>query len=266
MARTRDVKPGFFINEDLAEVDPLGRLLFIGMWTIADREGRLEDRPRRIKAELLPYDNCDGEQLITDLHAKGFLIRYSVDGINYIQIVNFSKHQNLHPKENESLIPAPPDDVSLTNNLLVTDETLTNNLLVTDEQCTSNPIPSIPSYTSIPSLESESADAHAHSENKPVRHKYGEYGWVRLSDDEYNRLISEYGEKTALYYISVIDEKAQLTGNKNKWKDWYLTVRKAIKGKWGSSNSDRASPPNYDQNKAALEAFFDDEIRNTEDT
>lgn len=57
MARSRNIKPAFFFNEQLAEVAPLGRLLFIGLWTIADREGRLEDRPRKIKAEVLAYDD-----------------------------------------------------------------------------------------------------------------------------------------------------------------------------------------------------------------
>lgn len=50
MARARNIKPAFFMNDELAEIDPLGRLLFIGLWTIADREGRLEDRPARHKS------------------------------------------------------------------------------------------------------------------------------------------------------------------------------------------------------------------------
>jgi len=66
-----------------------------------------------------------------------------------------------------------------------------------------------------------------------ARHKRGQYGWVKLTDHEYARLIAEYGEATAKHYIAVVDEKAQITGNKNKWKDWNLTVRNAIKGQWG---------------------------------
>ena len=51
MPRARNVKPGFFKNELLAECEPLARILFEGLWCEADREGRLEDRPRRLKAE-----------------------------------------------------------------------------------------------------------------------------------------------------------------------------------------------------------------------
>lgn len=68
---------------------------------------------------------------------------------------------------------------------------------------------------------------------KDVRHKHGTYGWVKLSKSEHKHLISDYGEKVALFYINLVDEKAQQTGNKNKWRDWNLVVRKAIREKWG---------------------------------
>lgn len=107
MARARNIKPAFFMNDDLADISPLGRLLFIGLWTIADREGRLEDRPRRIKAEVLPYDDCDVDSLLDDLQEHDFIIRYEVDGERYVQVTNFVKHQNPHVRETESTIPAP---------------------------------------------------------------------------------------------------------------------------------------------------------------
>lgn len=106
MARSRNIKPGFFLNDKLAEIDPLGRLLFAGLWTLADREGRLEDRPKRIKIEVLPYDNCDIDDLLDDLYDADFIQRYEVDGEKYIQIVNFGKHQNPHKNEKPSTIPA----------------------------------------------------------------------------------------------------------------------------------------------------------------
>lgn len=107
MARSRNIKPAFFTNDSLAECQPLARLLFIGLWTIADREGRLEDRPKKIKAEILPYDNTDCDYLLNELHENGFIIRYCADDISYIQVVNFVKHQNPYMKEGVSTIPAP---------------------------------------------------------------------------------------------------------------------------------------------------------------
>jgi len=68
---------------------------------------------------------------------------------------------------------------------------------------------------------------------KKVKKKYGEYGWVLLSDDEHDRLVKQYGSQVVKYYITYIDESAQQTGNKNKWKDSNLTIRKAIRDGWG---------------------------------
>ena len=107
MARARNIKPGFFSNDVLAECEPLARLLFAGLWTIADREGRLEDRPKRIKAELLPYDDCNIDALLDALHSKGFILRYSVENQQLIQILAFTKHQNPHKNEVHSTLPQP---------------------------------------------------------------------------------------------------------------------------------------------------------------
>lgn len=114
MARSRNIKPGFFSNEILAECQPLARILFEGLWCIADREGRLEDRPKKIKAEILPYDNCDIDALLNELASKAeedgkpsFIVRYKAEGKGYIQILNFKNHQNPHIKETASIIPAP---------------------------------------------------------------------------------------------------------------------------------------------------------------
>lgn len=106
--RARTIKPGFFKNEQLAELPMAARLLFAGLWCLADREGRLEDRPRRIKAELFPYDDLDVEPLLQALADHGFIVRYSVDGARYIQVTNFTKHQSPHPREAASEIPPPP--------------------------------------------------------------------------------------------------------------------------------------------------------------
>lgn len=107
MARARNIKPGFYKNEDLAECSVWARLIFPGIWMLADREGRLEDRPKRIKGELLPFDSIEVDPLLSELERFGFILRYAVDGIRYIQITKFSEHQAPHVREAASTIPAP---------------------------------------------------------------------------------------------------------------------------------------------------------------
>ncbi len=108
MARSRIIKHGFFTNEVLAELPPFGRLLFAGLWILADREGRLEDRPRRIKASLFPWDEVDVQALLDALESKGFIDRYVVSGMPVIQVAKFAEHQTPHVREAASILPGPP--------------------------------------------------------------------------------------------------------------------------------------------------------------
>lgn len=107
MARARNIKPGFYANEDLAECSIWARFIFPGLWMLADREGRLEYRPKKIKGELLRFDSVDAEPLLLELQALGFILIYDALGKKYIQIIKFRDHQNPHYKEAKSTIPAP---------------------------------------------------------------------------------------------------------------------------------------------------------------
>lgn len=105
MARSRNIKPGFFTNEDLVELDFATRLLFAGLWTVADKEGRLQDRPKKIKIDVFPADNLDIDAMLQSLHDNKFIVRYIVESAKFIQINNWSKHQNPHHTEKASEIP-----------------------------------------------------------------------------------------------------------------------------------------------------------------
>lgn len=109
--RIRTIKPQFFVNDELAACDPLARLLFIGLWCAADRDGRLLDRPARLKTEILPYDDVDIEVLLHQLAERDFIRRYEVGGRKLIQVTTFGLHQRITGKEAErrSEYPPPPD-------------------------------------------------------------------------------------------------------------------------------------------------------------
>lgn len=106
MARARNVKPSLFKNELLGVADPMLTILFISLWCLADKKGRLEDRPLRIKAETFPYrDSIDINGYLTELQRLGFIHRYQSNEVSVIQIVNFEKHQNPHHTEKDSELP-----------------------------------------------------------------------------------------------------------------------------------------------------------------
>jgi len=118
MARSRNIKPAFFKNEYLGVEDPYVSLLYIGLWCLADKNGMLEDRPLRIKAELFPYrDNFDINGYLTVLERLGNIRRFTYqleDQINVIELVNFKKHQNPHHTEKGELIPCFSDSCVVT--------------------------------------------------------------------------------------------------------------------------------------------------------
>lgn len=74
-----------------------------------------------------------------------------------------------------------------------------------------------------------------------VRKKYGQFGWVKLTQEERQRLTEDLGEEEAARCIAHVDEAAQATGNKNKWKDWNLVVRKCSREGWGKSITYRSA-------------------------
>jgi len=144
MARTRQLHPEFFKHEDLGALSPLHRLLFQGMWCEADREGRLEDRPKRLRATWLPYDDADGDKLVDDLVARKHVVRYEVGGLKLLLIPSFKRWQKVHPSEVESKLPGPTTDSGRSENSLHVD------LKPTPGGVGNLPLPSLPSQSSLP--------------------------------------------------------------------------------------------------------------------
>jgi translation initiation factor IF-1 len=109
--RARNIKPGFFKNEDVAECSIPARLLEVGCWTLCDRQGRMENRPRRIKMEIYPGDAIDVGPLLDELVAHGRIRIYGgEDGKSFIWFPNFKRHQKFHLDEKDSVIPPHPED------------------------------------------------------------------------------------------------------------------------------------------------------------
>lgn len=108
--RARNIKPSFFLNEELSECIPESRLLFIGLWCYADKRGRFKWSPKKIKAAIFPYDNnLDIELCLNELLSKRLIIRYVVADMVCGVIPSFEIHQRPHHNEVESIIPAIGD-------------------------------------------------------------------------------------------------------------------------------------------------------------
>ena len=75
---------------------------------------------------------------------------------------------------------------------------------------------------------------------RPRIKKYGVYGWIRLSDEQYKTLLADLGQSELDRCIQYIDESAQQNGNKNRWKDWNLVIRRCSRERWGLKQAETA--------------------------
>lgn len=123
MARKRMIDPGFWIDEKLGAISPLARLLFMGLISNSDDEGRLPGHPALIKSQVFPYDADITPNQVTQwleqLEELEILIIYTVDSQTYIQIKNFLKHQTIN-RPTASKYPDP----SLNTHGVLTDNSL----------------------------------------------------------------------------------------------------------------------------------------------
>lgn len=118
MARIRTIKPEFFTSDDICALSPMARILYIGLWCEADREGRFAWTPSGFKRRYLPDDACDIDALCAELTSRTLVVRYG-DCLAYIP--TFSTHQHVNPREQASRLPAPEHDASTTRAGRVTD-------------------------------------------------------------------------------------------------------------------------------------------------
>lgn len=247
MARARNIKPSFFTNDELGDVNPLARLLFIGMWTIADFKGCFEYKPKRLKVQLLPYDDCDIEELVTDLEKSGFISKYTVQGRQYIKALNFTKHQNPHKNERESGSEIPDIDqavqeLSKNNSNISNLQNIENNLEQdgTDRADSLNLIPD--SLNLIPEVISDVVEKPASPKRKPKTQKTTVPENFEISEKVRIWATSKnFGdlEQHLEYFVS------KAAANGYKYADWDAAFKTAIRDDWAKLRTPRYPNQGY---------------------
>jgi|SRR5882762_1640925 len=122
MQRIRTFKPDLLKHELLFDMEtelkaPV-RMIFAGLWTVCDREGRFKWKPRSIRAEVFPFDTFDISRVLDALASRGFLVKYECNGELFGWVKSWTSHQFINNKEPQSSLPNPIDneqlDVSVT--------------------------------------------------------------------------------------------------------------------------------------------------------
>lgn len=228
--RARNIKPSFFTNEALGVLDPIIQLTFAGLWCIADRDGILEDRPLRIKAELFPYrENTDVNGYLTVLEREGFISRYEVGGKRYIEVLAFAKHQSPHKTEKPKGYPRNP----LKNNNNV--KTPLDNGAITEAE---RPDSLIHGFT-----DSLIPDSLIPEKDTPVSAKQAAVGidtWLDSLGDELaipeTDPIFDYANKAGIpiEFLELSWKRfcEDMRDRGKKQKNWRQHYRNAVKGNW----------------------------------
>lgn len=106
--KIRSLRPEFFADGRMAQLSPMARILYMGLWCIADDEGRGRFHPKSIEGEVFPHETVDIRTLLTELIEMGRIVTYDVGAESYFHIPKFTTYQ--HPNRAfESRLPPPPD-------------------------------------------------------------------------------------------------------------------------------------------------------------
>ncbi|KKL17578.1 hypothetical protein LCGC14_2484160 [marine sediment metagenome] len=203
MARGRMISKEISLDEKVnALSDDTARLIFTWLIPHLDREGRIYGEARVIKSIVIPRLNHSEqkvEKYLKECEEMKLILRYSVNGNQYISAPHFEKHQTGLRKDKEAQSKIPPNSTDLGRSK--------------DEVSRTKSPPKIKFKSKL------KIKSNKESNTKKV---YGEFKNVLLTDQDYKKLTDKFGETKAKTLIEKLSEGIKRKGY--KYKDFYLTV------------------------------------------
>lgn len=108
--RIRTIKPETWADEKIGRLSRDARLLFVGLITMADDDGRFRALPSAICGHVFPYDEDAAkrvEKWMAELETQHLVTRYVTDGFTYGSLNGWARHQRINRKSLSEL-PSPP--------------------------------------------------------------------------------------------------------------------------------------------------------------
>lgn len=239
MARKRMLSPDIWESESFSLLSDQAKIVFIGLISLADDDGRGKANPAFIKSTLFPYDEkrrvADVKSALSEIARCMSTQFYSVDGNDYYFMKNWKKWQKID-KPSKSKLPAPPDSgvgalYTESEDFQKFDEHSTKIRRTLDEQSALNRI-------------EENKNKNLNTTNVVAQ--------VGLSDEQYSKLCAEIGKADCDYYISRV--KAFLSRNPNARKlDVYSCILK-----WRREDLKKDEPVSKTYKAEDLNAMFAD--------
>lgn len=116
--RIRTIKPDLWHDERIGKLSHGARLLFVGLITMADDEGRFRALTQGICGHVFQYENDAPRKLrgwVQEIQATGMVVFYVADGIPYGAFRHWKRHQKVN-RPTPSDLPPPPDPEVVTEN------------------------------------------------------------------------------------------------------------------------------------------------------
>jgi len=111
LPRKRVIDPGIWTSEDFAGLTIRQQLLFIGLISLADDDGRGRASSMTLKMSIFPLHDVTPQTIGRDLGAlvkQGLCVVYTTNQHRYYELTGWSRHQRIsHPAR--STIPEPPN-------------------------------------------------------------------------------------------------------------------------------------------------------------
>ena len=108
MARKRMIDPNIWQSEDFGRLSTLAKFVFIGLFSLADDEGRGRCNPIYLKSTLFPYEegirSADVDKTLSEISSNMSVVFYSCDGSSYYSLYNWNTWQKID-RPSESKIP-----------------------------------------------------------------------------------------------------------------------------------------------------------------
>lgn len=112
MARIRTIKPDFFEDQKIGLLPIEARLLYIGLWVLADDVGNVPLSEVFLRMRLFPYNpEVNGELplWVKELESYGMVVPYDVNEEHYGHLPKFRKHQRINRPSKHKYPPPPPE-------------------------------------------------------------------------------------------------------------------------------------------------------------
>jgi len=227
MARIRTIKPEIATHEGLYDLEletslPI-RFAWCMLFTVCDREGRFQWRPRALKAQILPYDLIEFSRVLDAWLTRGFVVKFRVKNDWYGWVPTFTRHQVINNREVASSLPSveKADEVIDHRSQQLADASSTRDSRVDDASSTR-----------------EAREGHAASGEGKGREGKGKEGKGTLSGGEGTRQFGLNGSTTnghADLHAEVVALWHELLPNLPGIKDWNIRRRSKLDARIGDA-------------------------------